>query len=156
MIYFAQAQNSGDIKIGTTISLKWRLHAIKRQRNEPLGLLGVMQGRHKVERGLHRRFAHLALGHEWFTPGKEILEFIRLNTVAVDEYQEPAPALNVPRLEQHFTPKEAARFLGVPPATVKEWARSGQIKAVIIGKMIRVSRSEIIRLGGQVTDENGD
>lgn len=41
--------------------------------------LGFVKGDHITEREIHHRFSHLAIGHEWFKPGKDLLDFIEEN-----------------------------------------------------------------------------
>lgn len=77
-IYFLQVP-SGPIKIGfTTKKPMGRMLELQAGNHETLTLLHWMPGTLEMERDLHRRFLHLLLRSEWFQPGPDLLEFIRL------------------------------------------------------------------------------
>ena len=105
MIYFIQAASGGPIKIGTTLRLTVRLKTVRRERNDPtLQVLAVMDGRHREESALHRRFRHLALGKEWFHPGVELLACIRdeaRSWDSADDLQPISHAIIPRRLYRH-------------------------------------------------------
>jgi excisionase family DNA binding protein len=152
VIYFAQRLNDQAIKIGTTQNLRQRLCHLGRQHG-PLETLGVTTGGYKEESTIHRLFAHLALGQEWFTAGADLLGFIRENTVTPAKYLElhRPRRQGTARIEQHYKPGEAARLLGTSQEAIRALIYTGQLKAVKVDKIVRISASEIERLGVKVS-----
>lgn len=49
-------------------------------------------------------------------------------------------------MEKTYTPEEAAEILKVIPYTVRKWLRDGKIKGTKLGRMWRISESELKRL----------
>ncbi len=90
MVYFAQSTRGGLIKIGTSLKLRERLHSLSKKRHEPLRVLGIIEGRHREERAVHDRFAHLRVEGEWFSPGDDLLAFISSECAPWDASQERA------------------------------------------------------------------
>lgn len=81
-VYFIQAEN-GLIKIGcsrNTSSLPTRLHEIVNMSPVPVSVLGIIPEEHSDLR-YHRFFSHLRHHAEWFTPGQDLLDFIKANTI---------------------------------------------------------------------------
>ncbi len=72
----------GPIKIGYTGCPRERMYSIANAANQPLVLLGVLEGDRKVERLVHKAFAHLHIGprgslhSEWFRPEIDLLDVI--------------------------------------------------------------------------------
>lgn len=79
--YFVQNGNRA-IKIGSTIDLKTRLSTLQNACSEKLVVLGVIDGGEETERRLHKKFAHLRLIGEWFTPSPELTDFIKESAVS--------------------------------------------------------------------------
>lgn len=79
-VYFAQSVRNDEIKIGFSTNVSERLYLLGRSRLTDMDLLGWLPGGFKVEREMHDRFKDLALGHEWFSPAPELLEFIKTST----------------------------------------------------------------------------
>lgn len=75
LVYFLR-DDTGPIKIGTTGQLGARVTQLRRRFSASLRLVLTVPGSFQEERALHKRFAHLALGHEWFAPAAELLAFI--------------------------------------------------------------------------------
>lgn len=63
-------------------------------------------------------------------------------------------------LEKHYTVKQAAKILQVAERTVWNWIESGKLRAVKIGKVVRIPASAFKALGFSViedaTDDHGD
>lgn len=75
-VYFIQAGNGGDIKIGFSVSPGRRLAALQTGSAMHLSLLGVVAGPQSFELAVHTKFrAHRVKG-EWFRPAPDILAFI--------------------------------------------------------------------------------
>lgn len=89
-VYFAQADRTGEIKIGFSTNVHNRLYLLGNQRWATMTLLGWVQGGPKVEREMHQKFAEFALGGEWFSPAPELLEFISTST----RHDEPIDVLS--------------------------------------------------------------
>ena len=91
MVYFIQCcDNAGYIKIGYTTThvragqlhtareaLALRMSSIQSSCPYPLKALGVTSGDPREERFLHARFASLRVRGEWFSPGLDLIAFIR-------------------------------------------------------------------------------
>ncbi len=82
VVYFVE--RDGFIKIGTTTNLSSRLGTLAREilrvegmAQGPVTLLATLPGGRTEERNLHRRFAHLRAGGEWFRPDDDLLAVIR-------------------------------------------------------------------------------
>jgi len=76
-VYFAQCDRNAEVKIGFSTCVPNRLYALSNQRWSSMTLLGWVRGGPKVEREMHARFAEFAIGHEWFLPAPELLEFAK-------------------------------------------------------------------------------
>jgi hypothetical protein len=76
VIYFVERPGDGHIKIGTTIRLSERLKQLMAEYGDGLVVLAIVEGDHRGEYGLHRRFAHLRTVGEWFEPGDDLLGYI--------------------------------------------------------------------------------
>lgn len=71
-VYFAQARETGAIKIGFTIDVPRRMRQIRPE----VDLLVAVEGGRGLERRMHERFAHLRIAGEWFRPDRELMELI--------------------------------------------------------------------------------
>ena len=76
LVYFIQRGAFGPIKIGTAADPAARLRALQTGSDEPLRLLGSMDGGRPMEASLHRRFGRARLSGEWFSPSTDLLGFI--------------------------------------------------------------------------------
>lgn len=79
MVYFAQRDDLGAIKIGFTSNVDRRLDELNHKRKHGTArvyLLATMPGDKSVELSIHRAFAHLSIGDEWFRPAFELVAFI--------------------------------------------------------------------------------
>lgn len=77
LVYFAQAEPSGPIKIGFTSNVARRLHELgKGRRHLKFVALLELAGDKRLEGELHARFAAHRISREWFRPASELLEFI--------------------------------------------------------------------------------
>lgn len=74
MIYFAQAEWGGPVKIGYcgTGQETNRLRMIQTHNPTPMRLTRVIKGDRADERALHQRFADLRIRGEWFYPAPEL------------------------------------------------------------------------------------
>ncbi len=78
MIYFAQADGIGHIKIGFTDGedALGRIDTLQTGSPVPIRLLGTIPGSMEDEKNLHRRFAGARVHGEWFQPIAELLGLI--------------------------------------------------------------------------------
>lgn len=76
-VYFIRAQTLGLIKIGVAGDLDKRLAGLQCGSPDKLEVIGTIVGENKLERELHKRFAHLRQHGEWFSPGEDLLAYIR-------------------------------------------------------------------------------
>lgn len=64
------------IKIGTTTKLKHRLQNVQTSHPTPIALVGSTPGDKRLERELHRRFAHLRVNGEWFREVDDLAVYV--------------------------------------------------------------------------------
>lgn len=77
MIYFIQATDgTGPIKIGVAIYPQRRLIDLQAGCPVILKIIKTIEGEQSQELLLHKKFAHLRLHGEWFSPAEELLSFI--------------------------------------------------------------------------------
>lgn len=76
VVYFIQALETSLIKIGYSGNVQQRLMAINRGAPGGVKLIAIMRGDKQLESDLHRYFAHLSTGYEWFKPDAEIFDYI--------------------------------------------------------------------------------
>lgn len=72
--YFIQAVDSGHIKIGRSENPEGRMKDIQTSNHENLKLLAVADN--DIEAELHEKFSRSRIRGEWFTPSKDLLEYI--------------------------------------------------------------------------------
>lgn len=80
----------GPIKIGVTLNPDQRLTYHRKHSPLPLEYAGrvLMDGAAAHERGLHRRFSHLRLHHDWFAASEELEAVIAdLTTPDTDDHR---------------------------------------------------------------------
>lgn len=75
-VYFARDRDSGEIKIGTSRSVRKRLVGVAYEKKHPVDPLATMSGDDDVEKIMHRRFASARIRGEWFRPVPELLAYI--------------------------------------------------------------------------------
>jgi len=86
MIYFIQASKSRLIKIGCTSNVRERVWDIRRSSPEDINILKIIRGSFKDETELHKKFKSLNEYSEWYSPGKDLLDFIeKLEGVPYDD-----------------------------------------------------------------------
>jgi DNA-binding transcriptional regulator YiaG len=77
-VYFVQSRASGLIKIGRTKDWQRRQGELEFGNGDRLDVLAVIRpADFQTEQALHARFNHLRCHGEWFSPGQELLDFIR-------------------------------------------------------------------------------
>lgn len=72
--YFIRCEDY--VKIGIAVDVMKRMRGLQSANPNRLELLAVVEGCHKFERSLHRRFADLRHSDEWFRLGPELSEYI--------------------------------------------------------------------------------
>lgn len=75
-VYFAQSGHGGAIKIGYSWNTYGRRSNLNTASPVPVRWLGDIPGTPDLERELHRKFAHLRIKGEWFSPAPELIEHI--------------------------------------------------------------------------------
>lgn len=116
MIYFVQPISGGNIKIGNSKYLSDRIASLESTHKCKLHVLGVMDGGLKQERQIHRRFAHAAIGHEWFSPCPALIDFMSRETRMWDGENECPPP---PRVITRSIVFEIEVFKAMEAETVK-------------------------------------
>jgi hypothetical protein len=78
VVYFIRSGESGPIKIGlsSTSKVEQRVSELQTGSPERLRLLGFVNGDRDAEQFLHRCFASLGIGGEWFKPDPSLVSFI--------------------------------------------------------------------------------
>lgn len=76
MVYFAQDAETGLIKIGCSRLPFERVARLEKELGTRLIMLAVMPGWRRLEFSLHCVFAASRVRGEWFTPNKELVEFV--------------------------------------------------------------------------------
>ncbi len=81
-IYFFEDQLTGLIKIGRSRDVASRVKGVAVEvQSESLRVIGILKISNPAEKQLHRRFAHLAKGHEWFSPSEDLYRFVLANAI---------------------------------------------------------------------------
>jgi hypothetical protein len=76
VVYFIR-RDDGLIKIGKSFSIKHRLNTLYNSSSFNLSLLLIIATiDHRLESNLHKKFKDIRVSGEWFSPGKELLNFI--------------------------------------------------------------------------------
>lgn len=66
-----------NIKIGfTTKEINYRLKQLQTGNENKLELIFYINGTHKIEKKLHKKFVNLKLEGEWFKESQEIYDYI--------------------------------------------------------------------------------
>jgi DNA-binding XRE family transcriptional regulator len=79
--YFAQAVQTGLIKIGHAGDVERRLKSLRSTSPDELKLLGVVSEKEYTEATVHLMFAPERTHGEWFKPSARLMEFIKKKTV---------------------------------------------------------------------------
>jgi hypothetical protein len=153
LVYFAQAGNTGPIRISASWSLAKRITALRDASPYEIVLLGVIPSvaPRKLERRLHKRFDKLRQHGNWFAADNRLLDYIKarvkdpqtVKTPTPDEdgidpalapwlatphdYQEPRPLLTVQQL---------ASTLKLSGATIGRYVQAG-LPCLRIGRQLR-------------------
>lgn len=99
-VYFIQAGDGGEIKIGTAQNPWARLKELQTGNGKQLRLLAVVPGGPREEGELHDRFRAHGIRGEWFAPHAEIITFVEGVTAAQREKPpSPPPAPTPPSFE---------------------------------------------------------
>jgi hypothetical protein len=91
VIYFMRSQETGLIKIGTSLRLRARIANLTHQSRETLSVIGVADGAIVEERELHWRFHDDHVKGEWFEPSLALLEYIEFHSRPWDGIDELPP-----------------------------------------------------------------
>jgi hypothetical protein len=75
--YFIQGVDGGPIKIGKSKDVARRLSDMQGHSPVRLAILGVINS--DIEEYLHKKFSHLRIRREWFSPDNSLIEFIKSN-----------------------------------------------------------------------------
>lgn len=75
-VYFLKAKSLGLIKIGFSGNVAKRVSSLQTSSPDDLLLMKIIKGGQKVEATLHQKFAKLRVRGEWFSPDKELVDFI--------------------------------------------------------------------------------
>lgn len=76
-VYFVRAGTLGPIKIGFASDVRKRLRALQTASAQQLRIIGTIDGQLRDEAAMHKQWAHLRMGGEWFRAEDELLDFVR-------------------------------------------------------------------------------
>lgn len=177
-VYFLQEPSAGHIKIGSTWNINKRIAQLEVGLPYKLKLIGLLEGECQTEKDIQKKFADYCVKGEWFRPEAQLLEFIaqhakfsetplnleeavkamegKPTTVAGQECKELLVELE--DLDKLLTPKKAtyniekaAQLLGISAQTLRNWDKSGRMKADRTeGKHRRYTESQIRELRRQM------
>jgi DNA-binding Xre family transcriptional regulator len=131
-VYFVQAGESGNIKIGISRNVSQRLTKMRTDAPVELQLLGVIVGDQKTERAFHSELLAHRANREWFRPSPEVLALI-----------EREKAKGSIELFIRKKPK-----VGCSP--LQEWRFRRGLSAQKFGDMAGISHATICRLENDV------
>jgi len=86
MVYFVKNPKNGLIKIGWSRFVPARIRTLRREYGDDLRLLKCIEGDHKIERRLHKRFRKSCVRSEWFRESKRLRQFIKSSKIAFENY----------------------------------------------------------------------
>jgi hypothetical protein len=78
VIYFLRAREIGRVKIGYSANPKKRIASLQTASPTQLELIRIIEGTKDDEKDLHRKFAKLRIGGEWFTEKDELASYLGL------------------------------------------------------------------------------
>jgi hypothetical protein len=78
VVYFIQSGDGGQIKVGTTDDLPYRLRLLQSGNPEELTVLATLPGGRREEAQLHRALLLHRRRGEWFVPAPELLQAVVL------------------------------------------------------------------------------
>lgn len=107
LTYFIQSGDGGNIKIGHTDDMSQRLATLQSMSGETLRVLGVLYS--DSEAGLHMRFRADRLHNEWFSPSRNLIEFIRQHATPWSEPRSKLSPRAVFRMSDHVPPLHVLR-----------------------------------------------
>lgn len=74
--YFIQAGENGAIKVGTTNNILARINLFKTHHDKELIVRLLIPGGIYVEREVSKRFKHLRIRGEWYSPGEDLISYM--------------------------------------------------------------------------------
>jgi hypothetical protein len=111
VIYFVQPVDGGPIKIGCSENVDARVQQLQSLYKRPLSILKTLPGGRKEEMSIHKRFAHLRLGHtEQFRPASDLMEFIG-GSLLVGANPETVEAMPMPSLKHGFVMRASPAWI---------------------------------------------
>lgn len=129
-VYFARQGITGNVKIGFTTDIVKRIKSLQTGQPHHIWLMRLFDGDQQDEKAAHRRFAHLAIGREWFRFHPDMMGDVGLQEMPAPEigryhkHNWPCSAgdyereLHKEALAAIGGPDELARRCSVPPWSV--------------------------------------
>jgi DNA-binding XRE family transcriptional regulator len=120
-VYFVQAGDGGNIKIGISRNVRGRLSKMQTDAGVHLTLMGLCEGDETLEQSLHRELEKFRVTGEWFSPAPEVMSAARrvititgLPSLAlVSKRQIPKSPFHAWRIRSGLTGAQAAALLGI-------------------------------------------
>lgn len=130
-VYFAQAEDTGFVKIGWTRDPAQRVRQLRSQAASDITPLGAKPGIRLDERAAHAQWAHCRLFGEWFQPSSDLLHFaasfgtdvFKPRVTRAPAVKRPEPA-HGPCVAELTAPEYAGRY-GFCVETIRSWIRDG-------------------------------
>lgn len=129
-IYFIQDSLSKKIKIGYSANFKRRFLDLSNANANRLYILCVLPGNKEDEVKYHARFAQYRTHGEWFSPSREIVEFIKEENRKIDKINKSKeesiiPSIDDPERYRLYSITEVARILNISRARFYQLQKNG-------------------------------
>lgn len=128
-VYFAQAEDTGFVKIGFSTRPYRRVKSLGRD----MVPLGAMPGSRIEEGRMHLRWAHCRLFGEWFQPSSDLLMFA--GDLGTAPFQRPME-------RKYITATKYAEAIDKDRAVVMRWLKAAKLGDVLLGGGIAAEDTE--------------
>lgn len=108
-IYFIQSKVGGPIKIGLAQNAKSRFKQIQACSPFELEIKALIKGDYQTEASLHKRFKETRLHGEWFSPTRELTDYIKTLGVVKTSAKVINPNADAERLVKALTMREEGK-----------------------------------------------
>jgi DNA-binding XRE family transcriptional regulator len=131
MVYFIENIETKHIKIGFTTDIKTRFSDLQISSPHELKILTMCEGDDKHEKELHKRFNESHYRGEWFTPDKELLDYIKSFPPYVSKIKK-YEGLTKLRKEKKMTMESVGKKLKISKQAVHEIEKRYEYNTITI------------------------